>query len=115
MSDSVDLSFLRTLMGNDEALVSRFIRIFTSQCPQQLQELRQHLQNQDWPSLSTVAHSMKTQFTYLNAEALAAQAIEIETRADEGRTDDLTPLIDSFEGACIMLLATFSKNCNLDP
>jgi HPt (histidine-containing phosphotransfer) domain-containing protein len=108
MDDTIDLSYLKTLMANDDTLVTKFLNIFKRQCPQQLQELKLHLLNQDWESLSTVAHSMKTQFTYLNANTLATQAIDIEVLADEGRVDHLPERIQSFETACTRLLATLA-------
>ncbi|RAW00413.1 Hpt domain-containing protein [Pseudochryseolinea flava] len=106
MQQSLDLTYLKTLMSEDENLVNRFLTIFKTQCPQQLEELRTHLLNEDWASLSTVAHSMKTQFTYLSVESLAAQAIEIETLADEGNTDIISDKIASFEKGCRSLLAS---------
>jgi HPt (histidine-containing phosphotransfer) domain-containing protein len=106
MNEALDLSYLKTLMANDETLVAKFLNIFKSQCPRQLQELKLHLQNQDWPSLSTVAHSMKTQFTYLNATVLATQASNIETLADEGKVESLPECIHDFEIACNRLLDT---------
>jgi HPt (histidine-containing phosphotransfer) domain-containing protein len=104
MNDAFDLSYLKTLMANDDTLVTKFVNIFKSQCPRQLQELKLHLQNQDWPGLSTVAHSMKTQFTYLNATALATQAGDIEMLADEEAVETLPDRIQSFEVACNRLL-----------
>jgi HPt (histidine-containing phosphotransfer) domain-containing protein len=106
MSDTLDLSYLKSLMANDETLVLKFLNIFKGQCPRQLEELKRHLKNQDWPGLSTVAHSMKTQFTYLNVDYLAIQASDIESMVDEGRTENLTQHIQSFETACKRLLDT---------
>jgi HPt (histidine-containing phosphotransfer) domain-containing protein len=106
MNDTLDLSYLKSLMANDEVLVVKFLNIFKSQCPRQLQELKLHFQNQDWPGLSTVAHSLKTQFTYLNVNFLATQAGDIESLVDEGRTEDLAEHIQSFETACQRLLDT---------
>jgi HPt (histidine-containing phosphotransfer) domain-containing protein len=97
MSPTLDLSYLREMMGNDEKVVHKFLAIFKDQCPKQLQELKLHYANQDWPALSNVAHSLKTQFKYLSVEALAEQVFEIETRAEEGRTDELGVLIQVFE------------------
>jgi HPt (histidine-containing phosphotransfer) domain-containing protein len=104
MNDTLDLSYLKSLMANDEKLVKKFVTIFKSQCPLQLQELRVHLESQDWASLSTVAHSMKTQFTYLKVDFLATQAGDIESLVDERCTENLTERIQAFETACQRLL-----------
>jgi len=97
MSTTLDRTFIKELMGDDDTLVDRFINIFKHQCPQQLQELIQHHENRDWLSLSNVAHSMKTQFKYLSLDTLAAQIVEIEIMADEGDTAGLGLLIQAFE------------------
>lgn len=102
MSSTLDLTFIRQMMGNDEKVVQRFLTIFKDQCPRQLQELKEHYAAQHWPELSTVAHSLKTQFKYLSIETLAAQVYEIETRAEEPPTtatqiDELGSLIRLFE------------------
>lgn len=116
MSSTLDLTFIRQMMGNDERVVYKFLTIFKDQCPVQLQQLKQHYQNQDWEALSTVAHSLKTQFKYLSSERLAEQVFEIESLADANPGTDeghqqLRGLIQSFETDLTELL----KDLQLPP
>jgi HPt (histidine-containing phosphotransfer) domain-containing protein len=97
MKPTVDLTFIRGLMGNDERVVEKFISIFKSQIPRQLQELKLHYVSQDSASLSIVAHSIKSQLNYIGTTALADQISTIETMVDEGNTDDLGQRIHSFD------------------
>lgn len=97
MKSTVDLSFIRGLMGNDERIVEKFINIFKNQIPRQLQELKLHYVNQDGASLSIVAHSIKSQLNYIGVPALVDQIITIETMVDEGNTEALGQRIDAFE------------------
>lgn len=109
MSSTLDLTFIREMMGHDEKVVTKFLTIFKDQCPVQLQELKQHYQSEDWQALSNVAHSLKTQFRYLSIEPLAEQVCTIESLADEVPcTGDLRrqlgELIQSFDTALTQLL-----------
>jgi HPt (histidine-containing phosphotransfer) domain-containing protein len=109
MSSTLDLTFIRQMMGNDEKVVHKFLTIFKDQCPVQLQQLKKHYENQDWEALSNVAHSLKTQFKYLSSERLAEQIFEIESLAEaDPRTDEghqqLGGLIQSFEAELTELL-----------
>jgi HPt (histidine-containing phosphotransfer) domain-containing protein len=109
MSSTLDLTFIREMMGHDENVVTKFLTIFKGQCPLQLQELKQHYRNEDWQALSNVAHSLKTQLRYLSIETLAEQVYAIETLADEppctgDRRRQLGELIQSFDTALTQLL-----------
>jgi HPt (histidine-containing phosphotransfer) domain-containing protein len=102
MSATLDLTFIRQMMGNDDNVVQKFLNIFKDQCPRQLQELKDHYTAQNWVELSNVAHSLKTQFKYLSVETLAAQVYEIETRADQpprtpAQRDELGSIIQLFD------------------
>lgn len=97
MRQALDLTFITQLMGNDEEMVGKFLAIFKSQCPKQLTELKLHYSQNDLPSVSNVAHSLKTQFNYLSLNALSDDALAIETLAENGMPDQLGQLIAAFE------------------
>lgn len=97
MKETLDLTFIRQMMGNDERLVDKFLAIFKTQCPAQLEELKRYLDNSDWTNLANVAHGMATQFNYLSQENLASQVKEIENIADDGDRNKLPDLIATFE------------------
>lgn len=97
MRQALDLTFINQLMGHDEKMVDKFLAIFKSQCPQQMRELKLHYSNNDMPSVSNVAHSLKTQFSYLSLKSLSDDALAIETLAENGMPDQLGQLIAAFE------------------
>jgi HPt (histidine-containing phosphotransfer) domain-containing protein len=97
MKETLDLTFIRQMMGNDERLVDKFITLFKTQCPLQLEELKRYLNNKDWANLANVAHGLATQFNYFSQENLAAQVKEIENIAEEGDQNKLPDLIAAFE------------------
>ena len=77
---------LRNLLGNDDALVARFVGIFKSQTPEQLNELAQFLDEQDWENASVVAHTIKSQCRYFGLEEEADWCQSIEDAPDAPST-----------------------------
>lgn len=79
------LHHLRALLGNDDALVARFVGIFKNQTPDQMAALRSFWENSDWENTANTAHAIKSQCRYLGLETEAAlcQHIENEPAAQE--------------------------------
>jgi HPt (histidine-containing phosphotransfer) domain-containing protein len=92
----MDLSLLHNLMGGDQQLVDRFVNILKTQVPAQVAALPELCQAQDWEGLSTVLHSLKTQFNYVGMNALAEQMRSLEEQVDSGQTDGILLQIRSF-------------------
>lgn len=81
----MNLDYLQQLMGNDPEKVRQFLRIFASEAPRQIQELKSALLTQSWEDVNITAHSMKSQLRYLSLDHLAQQAQQIENEADHTR------------------------------
>jgi len=79
------LHHLRTLLGNDDALVARFVGIFKNHTPDQMAALRSFWENGDWENTANTAHAIKSQCRYfgLETEAALCQRIENEPAAPE--------------------------------
>jgi HPt (histidine-containing phosphotransfer) domain-containing protein len=89
----IDLSPLIQAMGGNEQLAQKFLNIFKSQSPKQMAELTMQIENNDWEGVSTTAHSLKTQFYYLNLTHLAQPMEEVERLADTHQTENLHRLV----------------------
>ena len=93
----VNLSILRSLVGNDEAVLARFIGIFTNETPQQMTALRQFLEEKDWENASHTAHTIKSQCGYFGLEEACdlCQQIESEPATAMERFDRLAVQLQS--------------------
>lgn len=80
----IDLTLLNKLMGNDSARVGTFLRIFKTEIPRQLSALRTALSEGKLEDASNIAHAIKSQARYLNAEDIAEVAMKIETTTETG-------------------------------
>jgi HPt (histidine-containing phosphotransfer) domain-containing protein len=95
----MDLTLLQNLMGGDEKLVSHFVQIFKNQVPAQVASLSSLCADEDWESLSTALHSLKTQFTYVGLTDFSEQMRSMEEDVDNGETTSIPSRIDNFLAA----------------
>jgi HPt (histidine-containing phosphotransfer) domain-containing protein len=83
----MNIDKLRNLLGKDEAMVQKFLRLFKTEMPRQLNLLYEAVEQEDWKNVSTIAHGIKSQVKYLDLRELANTAESLERAADE--QDDL--------------------------
>ncbi|MBK8557820.1 MAG: Hpt domain-containing protein [Lewinellaceae bacterium] len=95
---------LKKLLGNDDALARRFLEIFRTELPHQLENLSQHAMASDWDEVSNCAHTIKGHLGYLSETALIDMAAAIELQAEQGGGEDLLELIKAFSAGCQQLL-----------
>lgn len=79
-----DLNRLKSLLGDDDAMLDRFIGMLRTEIPQHSAALTKQAQSGDWNSVSTTAHTLKGYLKYLSEEELAEIARQIETAAEKG-------------------------------
>jgi HPt (histidine-containing phosphotransfer) domain-containing protein len=102
----MDIDKLKNLLGNDEAMVNKFLRIFKDEIPRQLVQLEKALQRQDWKSVSTIAHGIKSQVKYLDLAELADTASRIEKAADNSvELEEVPDLFRDLEGGLKEVIA----------
>ena len=87
----IDRTKLEALLGSDPKMVQRFLDIFKSQTPEQLNQLREYITNKNWEQASITAHAIKSQCKYLGLEEIAEYAFKIEQLTEEKKQLDLTP------------------------
>ncbi|MEO1259443.1 MAG: Hpt domain-containing protein [Bacteroidota bacterium] len=74
---------LKSLLGNDDNMVAKFLDIFKTETPRQLSKLSDAMSDKDWDTVSTIAHGIKSQVKYLDLLELADKAAEIEVCAEQ--------------------------------
>ena len=100
----IDLSQLKQLMG-DDTRVAKFLAIFASEIPRQLQVMKQAVNSGDMEEVSNTAHAIKSQVKYLNAHDVADLALRIETATEAGnRPPTLETLVSMLERELLALL-----------
>ena len=72
-------------------MVQRFLDIFKTQTPQQLDILTASVSDKNWDLASNTAHAIKSQCKYLGLDEIADYAFKIEQLTEEQKQLDLTP------------------------
>lgn len=80
----IDLTYLNSLMGGDEALTRRFLELFRTEMPGQLQSLEHQFQQGNLADANRIAHAIKGQLQTLGLTELAGMARQIEEDTEEG-------------------------------
>ncbi|MCF2491461.1 Hpt domain-containing protein [Dyadobacter sp. CY347] len=92
----MDLSLLRSLMGDDEKLLNHFVTIFKAQAPKQIIMLSQLCEQDKWEDLSIAVHSLKTQFNYVGLSTFSERMRDMEKQIDLGETGSIKQQIQHF-------------------
>jgi HPt (histidine-containing phosphotransfer) domain-containing protein len=77
---------LTELLGSPE-MAARFIQLFKSQMPEQLAQLQQAADGDDWATVSVIAHTLKGQLAYLDENDLHETAYQLEKNAENGQVN----------------------------
>ena len=98
MSDHIDLTFLKQFSKEDPVRMKKYIDMFVSMAPGQIEKMKTSLATKDWPSLKTAAHSMKPQLSYMGIGAVKQVILDIQDNAaDQKNLDNLPDLITTLE------------------
>lgn len=75
-------AYLLSLFDQNEALVERFLNIFKTQTPIQLDALQEAIERGNLESAAIMAHSIKSQCRYMGLDAAAQLCQSIEQAKD---------------------------------
>jgi HPt (histidine-containing phosphotransfer) domain-containing protein len=78
-----DLRYLNSLMGYDATRTQKFIEIYKSEIPKQMDLLLAHIDNENYNDVGTIAHGIKSQSAYLMAEDVVKIARHLESEAEQ--------------------------------
>ena len=76
-----DLRYLNSLMGYDATRTEKFIQVYKSEIPGQLNALIDQIRAANYEEASALAHGIKSQSSYLMAEEVVTHASYIEDNA----------------------------------
>lgn len=86
-----DLSYLRSLTGNQTDKIAKYIRMFLTGAPISISQLELYTLSKDWNGVKETAHSLKPQVGYFGAKHTEQLLKEVETIAGEQRELDMLP------------------------
>lgn len=84
-SEPLDLSYLKDMCGDSAEFIIEMIDLFKAQTPAYIEELKQAIDDKDWPKAAASAHKVKPTFVYVGREDARAFMQQIENNAREQR------------------------------
>lgn len=101
----IDKEKLKEFFGDNEARIEKFIQIFKTQTPKQLEDLEKAIDEKDWEQSSILAHSIKTQLGYMSLVELKEIALKIEKNAEkQENTEEIKSLFEKLNSKIIDIL-----------
>lgn len=98
MASFSDLTFLKSFTGSDTAKITKYVMMFLNSTPKCLEDIKLYHSKQDWKSLKTAAHTLKSQLKYMGVSKAEELATTIERNAgDQTNLDQLGALIPDLE------------------
>lgn len=82
-STLTDLSYLRSLTGNQTDKIAKYIRMFLTGAPISMSQLELYALSKDWNGVKETAHSLKPQLGYFGAKNAEQQLKNIEMAAGD--------------------------------
>ncbi|MES2558948.1 MAG: Hpt domain-containing protein [Bacteroidota bacterium] len=74
----LDLSYLETISGGDQAFIKEMLTMFLSSTFPEIEELREYAAKGEWDKLGTTAHKMKAPLQMLGAPIVSELVLELE-------------------------------------
>jgi HPt (histidine-containing phosphotransfer) domain-containing protein len=119
MNSSVDpltnLNFLESFTGNNSEKMRKYISIFLSAAPAEMDGIRKSAEEKNWDALRAGAHSLKPQMTYMGIKSGEELLRKLEEYAGNvSNTEEFPSMIKTldeiFTKACAELNAYLTKN-----
>jgi CheY-like chemotaxis protein/HPt (histidine-containing phosphotransfer) domain-containing protein len=81
--ESVDLSYLQRVSGNNEQFMTEMVATFLDTMPKSIQEIRDSVKSKDWSELAKAVHKIKPSLSLMGLHQARESAMKIEHDARE--------------------------------
>ena len=82
----IDWQAARNFTGGDDALLDELLQMFPEESEKHLEAIRAAIEQNDGPSITRAAHTLKSSARFFGAATLAARASEMETLGESLNT-----------------------------
>ena len=86
-----DLSYLKSMSGDNQELIHEMIEIFTSQVEEFMVEMQDLLDDDDYEALGKLAHKAKSSVAIMGMNNLAKKLKELESLTQNGQRSGEIP------------------------
>lgn len=76
------------LLGNNSAMIEKYLQLFKTNAPGELNNLNALIQKKQWQEAGVIAHALKSQLQYLDVEVAVRLAQQVEALCGEDTPDE---------------------------
>jgi len=89
-----DLSMVQSVSGGDESFIKKMVALFIETVPQNMQDLKNALQEENWDQVGKTAHKLKSTIDSMGIKSIRQEirTVEANARAKES-LDQVAPLV----------------------
>lgn len=93
-----DLSMVQSVSGGDENFIKKMVALFIETVPQNMQDLKNALQEENWDQVGKTAHKLKSTIDSMGIKSIRQEirAVEANARAKES-LDQVAPLVATID------------------
>lgn len=114
-SKTVDLTFLRSFTKGDKAKMDKYINMFLTYAPAQLNSIQINFDRKNWNDLKIAAHSLKPQIQYMGIVGLEEIILNIENNAANRQgLDKLPELIGQLTSTCELAIEELRQELSVN-
>lgn len=94
---TVDLTFLREMVGEDQDVIDEMVDIFKEDTPNYLRAIDEGLKESDWEKIAKTCHTLKSSVGFMGRTDLVALAQQLQLQKTEPAADDpIREKLDTF-------------------
>ena len=91
----IDIEFMETFYDGNDVFKVKMISMFMEKSPSYMNDINEHLGQQNWGDLASLAHKFKASIDFVGARNLKEVVQEIEKNAKDGNIELITSLVVS--------------------
>lgn len=111
VQDSIDYSYINQLTGDNTELKKKLLNLVIEETPEELAILKKSIDAENWERVRSIAHKMKSSFSYLGLKKILAVIKKIELQAKNRKDLELIePQLKSIEKSIVENLDSLRSN-----
>jgi hypothetical protein len=93
-----DLSMVQSVSGGDEGFIQRMVALFIETVPQNVQDLKKAMQEEDWEQVGKTAHKLKSTIDSMGIKSIRQEIRTVEANARQKESlQDIPSLVTNID------------------
>ena len=105
-----DLTMVQSVSGGDEGFIKKMVALFIETVPQNMQDLKNALEAENWEQVGKTAHKLKSTIDSMGIKSIRQEIRAVESNAKQleslAEIPSLVTMIDNVITECIGQLQT---------